>query len=457
MPTRPLDLLVVEDSPTEKARLEAWLAEGTPAHRVRVAATAAEAREAVADAYPDCLVLDQFLPDGLGTELLAELHRRHERTSFAVVLLTGSGDELTAVEAMKLGAQDYLRKEDITSHHLERAIRGAVRRVELERRIAEDTARLVRRNAELETLRDRLEAANARLGAMRRESADLQTMVLHDIRQPMTVLLGGLRELEELPTSDPTTRDQLVSVMRRSVGRLQELTEEIGELALTGPALRRSPEDLTELCGHVVEELRHRVDRGGKRIELDARAEVWASVDRTRITRLLSNLVANGLRYAEDAVTCCCRSRTTAPAFPRRCMSASSSAGRATRRAPTGAWASASPSCARSPRPTVAPSAPPPAPAAAPASRSGSRERSPPDPVVLPSSRRRTRASGGHPRSEVDDRGVPRGLCAHPLVEAVGVLPAAEPGARRHGRRRAGGDAEAHRLVNTEPAREPED
>lgn len=73
---------------------------------------------------PDCVLLDYLLPDSTGTEALSAFVERRA----AVVLLTGQGNELVAVEAMKLGAQDYLAKKALSRENLIRAIQGAIER-----------------------------------------------------------------------------------------------------------------------------------------------------------------------------------------------------------------------------------------------------------------------------------------------------------------------------------------
>jgi DNA-binding NtrC family response regulator len=56
----------------------------------------------------DLVLLDHRLPDTTGNEILGHLHEHHPETS--VVMMTAYGTVETAVEAMKLGAFDYLTK-----------------------------------------------------------------------------------------------------------------------------------------------------------------------------------------------------------------------------------------------------------------------------------------------------------------------------------------------------------
>ncbi len=103
-------ILYVEDNPTDADLARRGLLRHDPRVEVEIAATLAEARAALARRPDYELVLsDVNLPDGSGLELLAEIRERG--LPLAVVILTGNGDEETAVAALKGGANDYLAKD----------------------------------------------------------------------------------------------------------------------------------------------------------------------------------------------------------------------------------------------------------------------------------------------------------------------------------------------------------
>ncbi len=60
---------------------------------------------------PDCILLDYNLPDLNGVEFLAELAGETGELPMPVVMLTGSDNAVVAVEALKLGARDYIVKD----------------------------------------------------------------------------------------------------------------------------------------------------------------------------------------------------------------------------------------------------------------------------------------------------------------------------------------------------------
>ena len=66
-----------------------------------------QARAALEKGVPDVVLSDLMLPDGRGTELLKELL---EEPTVEVILITGKATVETAVEALRLGAFDYLTK-----------------------------------------------------------------------------------------------------------------------------------------------------------------------------------------------------------------------------------------------------------------------------------------------------------------------------------------------------------
>jgi two-component system nitrogen regulation response regulator GlnG len=70
--------------------------------------TAAEGLDLVAQQAPDVVILDLGLPDQPGLEVFRRIHRIDAR--IPVIFITGHGTTDTAIEAMKLGAFDYLLK-----------------------------------------------------------------------------------------------------------------------------------------------------------------------------------------------------------------------------------------------------------------------------------------------------------------------------------------------------------
>lgn len=98
-------VLVVDDEADTADMMAALIA--TEGFTVAIASSLRDARRQIALQKPDILLLDLYLPDGEGMELLKEndLLRDCE-----VVLITGHASLETSIEALRLGASDYVVK-----------------------------------------------------------------------------------------------------------------------------------------------------------------------------------------------------------------------------------------------------------------------------------------------------------------------------------------------------------
>ena len=117
-------VLYIEDSASDADLALRTLRRTAPDIELDVVNTLAEGFKRLAG--PDChdvLLVDLSLPDGSGLDALT--HVREQRLSIAVVILTGSGDQDSAVAALKAGADDYLIKRDDYLERLPRILRGA--------------------------------------------------------------------------------------------------------------------------------------------------------------------------------------------------------------------------------------------------------------------------------------------------------------------------------------------
>lgn len=102
---RPALLLVDDDESCRWALGRAFERRG---YAVRTAATVAEALEVVEGHSPEFAVIDLRMPGSSGLALVAKLKQADPNTR--IVMLTGYASVATAVEAIKLGAIDYLVK-----------------------------------------------------------------------------------------------------------------------------------------------------------------------------------------------------------------------------------------------------------------------------------------------------------------------------------------------------------
>jgi two-component system KDP operon response regulator KdpE len=105
MSAAPLRVLVVDDEPPIRKLLRMGL--GTQGYEILEAPNGKTALE-LAAGKPDLIILDLGLPDFQGLELLRMLRSQDERVP--IVVLSSRGDEAAKVQALDLGADDYVTK-----------------------------------------------------------------------------------------------------------------------------------------------------------------------------------------------------------------------------------------------------------------------------------------------------------------------------------------------------------
>jgi two-component system nitrogen regulation response regulator NtrX len=99
-------VLVIDDDDGVRGSCVAMLEER--GFRTSPAATVSEGLRQFADRRPSAVILDLKLPDGTGIDVLRELQRRDPGTP--VVVVSGHGSVGEAVEAMRVGAADFIEK-----------------------------------------------------------------------------------------------------------------------------------------------------------------------------------------------------------------------------------------------------------------------------------------------------------------------------------------------------------
>jgi signal transduction histidine kinase len=277
-------VLLIEDNPGDADLVRLRLVESRPSVRVDCANRLSDGLAAIAKEMPSLVLLDLNLPDSHGAETFRKVMEK--APGVPVVVLSGQDDEAMAMKAVNQGVQDYLIKGDLSSKHLERAMRYAVERQSLLRSL--DMAR-----------KQQIEFKNQFLSHV---SHELRTP-LTCIHQYVTLLLDGLAG----PIL-PEQTDHLKTVLK-SVNQLHAMIRDLLEAtrAETGK-LRVEPRCIAVagLIQQAVAMMRPTAQekRIGLEVGLDHRIPlVFADPD--RILEVLINLIDNAIKFtpADGAIT----------------------------------------------------------------------------------------------------------------------------------------------------------
>jgi len=187
-------------------------------HIVDVARDGREGLSMYAMASYDVVAVDQNMPVYDGLEVIRQLASRGPLPP--LVMVTGTGNEQVAVEAMKMGAHDYIVK-DLEGGYLD-LLPAVIQQVIRQHRLAEEKREA---DAALRKYALELEARNEELDAF------AQT-VAHDLENPLGLLFGYADTLQSF--HDTMTREELeqcYAAILHSANRMHNIIQELLLLA----------------------------------------------------------------------------------------------------------------------------------------------------------------------------------------------------------------------------------
>lgn len=117
-------ILLVEDDASHVGLIRRALDRSNTPLRLNTAGNLAEARRSIRNDPPDLALIDLFLPDGRGTDLMESLP---SPPPFPIVIMTSHGDEKIAVETIKAGALDYRVKSEAAFTEMAQTVNTALR------------------------------------------------------------------------------------------------------------------------------------------------------------------------------------------------------------------------------------------------------------------------------------------------------------------------------------------
>jgi diguanylate cyclase (GGDEF)-like protein len=208
-------ILLVDDDPTILSTLSRFLT--GQGYMVAAAATGQKAKDSLQAEDIPLAILDLMLPDISGLELLA--HVREHFPDTEVILFTGLGGMDSAIQALRLGAHDYLVKATLRLPELQSVVDRALER----RRLALANRTLLR---DLQQAQEELALTRAReLTQIRRigetlsgplTTQELVSGLLDLIWESLPLSLLGIR-LEGLDTGEATTASRVTANLPTAV------------------------------------------------------------------------------------------------------------------------------------------------------------------------------------------------------------------------------------------------
>lgn len=278
---KPINILIIDDDHKDRefCRRLFEMPSNARSYNVVEAENAEDGLSYLAEAHPDCILLDYFLPTDDGIDTLNRIRATQADSSYPIIMITGQGDERVAVEAMKQGVSDYLIKSDLTSKSLEESVNGAIEKAKL--------------HSVIERYQKELERSN-------RELADFCHTVSHDLKAPLRKI-SSFCQLLQKNAYGRLDRDgaRYIEQLMTDSGRVNSLVQDL----LTYSKVMETEEpkekvELNDLVRDVLSDLEFVMSEQRATVEvLDLPTIIACPL---RMQQLFLNLIANAIKFRGD-------------------------------------------------------------------------------------------------------------------------------------------------------------
>lgn len=269
---REISVLLIEDDDDHAALITSYFRAANKLRgRLQRVNGLAEGRAHLRAPWPDVLLLDLGLADSQGLDTLRRLMALAPTS--AVVVLTALEEEIElGAQALRMGAQDYLVKSQLSPVMLERSI-GYAR--------------------ERSALVSELKVANNRL-------TEFAAAAAHDLSAPLRHISAYIDLVKrDMKDQLPPHVAKDLSQVATSARKLHSLVNGLLALARSGSAVSdRRPTAVRELVAEAVQRLQADIAQQGATVHLP-QGEEAVEVDADLIVAALQNLIGNAIKYVD--------------------------------------------------------------------------------------------------------------------------------------------------------------
>ncbi|SFU37250.1 hybrid sensor histidine kinase/response regulator [Pseudoduganella namucuonensis] len=345
-----IEILIVEDSPTQAERLRRLIQ--SVRYKARVAGNGRLALDAIRERKPHLVLSDIVMPEMDGYELCRAIKSDGALRDIPVILVTSLTDPKDIIRGIECGADNFIRKPyaedyllnrighmlvnqklrknqnmevgialylgdqkhfinaerqqilDLLISTYEQAVQVNSELQARERQVIELNMRLAHHAGELETINREIALKNLELAeASRMKSAFIANMS-HELRTPLNAIIGFTGALlMKLPGPLTGEQDKQLNTIRNSARHLLSLINDIldvakieaGKVTLTTEAVQ-----CQDLIAEVADTLRPLAAQKGLALEVDlAPQPITLNTDRRALAQILINLANNAIKFTE--------------------------------------------------------------------------------------------------------------------------------------------------------------
>lgn len=277
-------ILIVDDTPANLRLLSHVLSKKGYNHVE--ASTGKEAVQLAKEHEPDLILLDIMMPDMNGYEVIKEIKSDEFIQDIPIIFLSSLADTDDKIQGFKSGGVDYITKPFQKEETLAR-INTHLKIRFLQKQL----------NERIKVLRQR----EIELSRLNQKKDDLVRMVSHDIKNPLTGIIGLVKLMRESDKISAEEQKQMLSVVEESGSNLLNMVREV----LDRESKKTEPETLDYSAVQVSELLERVISMNKaksvvKEISLNYTVhpkKLEAVIDVNKVEIAVNNLVANALKF----------------------------------------------------------------------------------------------------------------------------------------------------------------
>lgn len=282
-------LLVVDDNEMNRDMLSRRLER--QGYQVATATDGRETMAAVRARPFDLVLLDIMMPEIDGYEVLQQLKADDTLRHIPVIMISAIDELDSVVRCIELGAEDYLPKP--FNPTLLKARIGAA----LERKRSRDREM---------KLFDQLEQKHKRLQELEKLRDDLMNMIVHDLRTPLSSLLGGVQMLDKLGELNEQQLEMAGIAIRggnRLLSMINDLLD-VEKMESGSMQLDYGMVQAADLVTGAVAQVSWLIENKKLELVTDIAAEIPPfKGDQEKLQRVLVNLLANAIKFTPTGGT----------------------------------------------------------------------------------------------------------------------------------------------------------
>ncbi len=256
----------------------------------------------------DIIILDNEMPVKDGMSTLKELKSNEILKKIPVIFLSAITDKEKVVEALQLGADDYIVKPFNNDEFFAR-LNVHLKIDHMKKELIKNNLLITEKNNEIakelkviQSQREKLMEQNTKLLELHKFKNNILGIVAHDLRNPLS-FIRGMSELLESGILGAMTDEQLKNVTDiKNVGNnMLALVNDLLDISVIEQGtleLTIKPDSLNNIIEERIKMLKMPAEKKNMTIHFNAVRIPDIPMDAQRITQVVDNLISNAIKYS---------------------------------------------------------------------------------------------------------------------------------------------------------------